>query len=46
MLKQNNCIGLKLYTIQTPHPPWLSYNDIVLDINVKQKISKKNAFWI
>ena len=42
MLKQNNCIGLKLYTIQTPHPPWLSYNDIVLDINVKQKISKKN----
>jgi hypothetical protein len=41
MFKQNNCIGLKLYTIQTPHPPWLSYNDIVLGINVKQKISKK-----
>jgi len=41
MLVQNNCIGLKLYTIQTPHPPWLSNNHIVLRKNVKQKITKK-----
>jgi len=40
-LEQNIIIGLKLYTNQTPHPPLFPNNDIVLGINVKQKIIKK-----
>jgi hypothetical protein len=46
MLKQKICIGLKMYTIQTPHPPLFSNNDIVLGKNVKQKMSNKFSFWI
>jgi hypothetical protein len=46
MLKQKICAGLKLNTIQTPHPPLFSYNDIVLGKNVKQKIRKKFVVWI